>query len=533
MKSNTDIQLCFRSYQIDVINRVTRNIDLGNKMQTVLLPAGCGKTTLAIHLSRQFGDSGKRVLYYTPEVNGRMFAAEQIGDYADVGSIGTIKKLINNHYDIVITDSIYSAFSTEDLVKLDSLIEECDVSEFQLSDGQISVVQKNIYGLHFLKEIIERDNSQVISFEFDYLGEIDYAPIISVPNLFAFKMTSSEAMEYGYLIAEEYEKITRLRINVSNNKTLPLKEAGEYDKSSSYVLSLLNAVVQLRGEMNAGFNSLEKHANIMESKIDDIDGTLKNMNAILSNSKEYLNTFYSVFNEDSPEAELFVSKVINMLISDISKQFASLTKNEKYQGISKFVMLYLGDEAWRKMAPESKEFMIMAKFIFEENLTLSGEVDYSCVCMLSSKTLEVELARRYIIDYEDFLLSEGIQQSAWPDTLFAYHSDVGTREPLRLDDFTLGKALHIMGVRGNERSKRQNYQLFFLYCKTQLMKSLSDDEISTKISEFANYIDYVRDTYRNPSAHKSLMNVNLACDCLDYLLIGRKILKEILETFNQ
>ncbi|MCR5667396.1 MAG: hypothetical protein K6G01_11290, partial [Eubacterium sp.] len=100
-----------------------------------------------------------------------------------------------------------------------------------------------------------------------------------------------------------------------------------------------------------------------------------------------------------------------------------------------------------------------------------------------------------------------------------------------VENFTLGICPYIMGILGGESERKANRQSFEKYCKEQLMKHLSLNEIHSKIKEFDGYIRCVKDNYRNPAAHKTTMSMLEASKCLDYILEIERVLKIMLEQF--
>lgn len=516
-----------RDYQVQIINDIQENIASGRRMQTILLPNAGGKTTLSYILSIMFTERGKRVLYFTSEGSDKWYASHAIRteierfSKVDFGDTRNIKKLCDNHYDIVITDAIYWMFSSDVLEDFNSKIKEADVRELEARDENLSTAQQSLIGLHYLQEMIERDNSFVISFDLDKIEDIGYAPIISAPHVLTFKMSREQQIEYGYACADEYENISKKKMQVIEEQGAAGPDVKKYDSALDLILE----------KLDGGFSILGAKIDNLQNDVTQILSVVNELNETVNANKGVLGLYFSVHDEDDLESDLFVSKLVEKMTSEMLGKISKFESQEKYQKILKLVMVRLGEDAWNKLDLESQKFLVTAKFMFMENMNLAEEIDYSSICLLSSKAFEVELAKRLVTEYEAYLISKKIPESKWPKGLLVFNKRKGSYERMKVEDFTLGSCPYIMGVLGNEAERKINRQSFEMYCKDQLMKKISSNEMTSKIREFDGYIRCVKDNYRNPAAHKTTMSMSEASECLDYILEIERVLKIMLEQF--
>ncbi len=63
----------------------------------------------------------------------------------------------------------------------------------------------------------------------------------------------------------------------------------------------------------------------------------------------------------------------------------------------------LGEKAWEKLDPSSQTFLISSKLIYNKLISIGNVVDYSGVCLLVTKALEVEMSNRFFKKYVVFL----------------------------------------------------------------------------------------------------------------------------------
>ena len=167
-----------------------------------------------------------------------------------------------------------------------------------------------------------------------------------------------------------------------------------------------------------------------------------------------------------------------------------------------------------------------------ENIDFAENIDFSSICLLSSKALEVELAKRFVTAYENFLTNKQLKEDMWPKGVLMFNKKKGSYEKMKIENFTLGTCSYIMGILGKQDERMVNRQYFEMFCKDELMKTLPKQEISCKIDEFERYIRHVKDNFRNPAAHKNIMSMSEASECLDYILEIERVLKIMLEQFS-
>lgn len=525
-----DIGFVLADYQKDIIKRVSDNINRHKKMQTILLPNCGGKTNLSYILSIKFKNEGKKVLYYADENDKYTinYAAMSIRtskenfNGVDFGSPSSIKELYDRHYDIIITDAIYSVFSSEVLNDFDNAIRNINVEAIETEGKNASLGQKYLVGLHYLQKMIERDNSYVISFDLNRIEKIGYAPIIAAPHVLTYKLDRLQEMEYGSACADEYENVTKRKMQI-------IQKQGQVGPDSKKYNAFLSIILD---KLDEGFSLMNDKIDNLQNNVEQILSEVKEMNKTVKANKNVLSLYFSVHDNDDLESDLFISKLIDKMTSEMSEKITHFEGQEKYQKIRKLVMVRLGDNAWGKLDAESQKFLITAKFLFIENMDFAENIDFSSICLLSSKALEVELAKRFVTAYENFLTNKHLKEDTWPKGILMFNKKKGSYEKMKIENFTLGTCSYIMGILGKQDERMINRQYFEMFCKDELMKTLPKQEISCKIDEFERYIRHVKDNFRNPAAHKNIMSMSEARECLDYILEIERVLKIMLEQFS-
>ena len=159
----------------------------------------------------------------------------------------------------------------------------------------------------------------------------------------------------------------------------------------------------------------------------------------------------------------------------------------------------------------------------------------SRVCVLASKAFELEMSKRFITGYKEYVIHDlklGNQyEERWPGALLKKSKDVII--PREIEDFTLGDCKGIMGFRRErELFRRNNNELFIGYCKKRLLKISNETEINNKLKAYDKMIQNVKDKFRNPASHKAPIELTLAKECIDYIMEVEKVLGVLLTDFS-
>ena len=115
------------------------------------------------------------------------------------------------------------------------------------------------------------------------------------------------------------------------------------------------------------------------------------------------------------------------------------------------------------------------------------------------------------------------------------------RRYIRPKDFTLGSFPYIIGSRYaddiDEDEKRNIRGSILEYVKQTILKSYSDahedERVLDLLDEYSEEVDRVREEYRNPSAHTNALTRVSAKECFDLVLDVEKLLRRMLESFDE
>lgn len=199
------------------------------------------------------------------------------------------------------------------------------------------------------------------------------------------------------------------------------------------------------------------------------------------------------------------------------------------------MILSFGESAWGKMEESSKTFLVSSKVIFNHLIGLQDMVDYSGVCLLVTKALEVEIGKRFCKNFLTYLKQKypgKANYSQFPTVLLDRYG-----KPIKLKHFTLGSVAYVLCyLEANDITEEQsenNKTKLLEYSKEKLFSGKSDDEIKSIVSDYAESVEEVKNDYRNPSAHTNELRKVDAEQCFALVLDVEKLMKRMLDSFDE
>lgn len=286
---------------------------------------------------------------------------------------------------------------------------------------------------------------------------------------------------------------------------------------------ILSEIESMKNTQNERFDRVDKSLVSIESRVQALQDDLKTSRMELSerlkpNLDEVISESY---------IKEFIDTVSNRIVSRINDRTDSDYSDEERTLELTF------KSSWNKLSDKSKSFLTTARVMFKNLDKSNGEVDYSGVCILLSKAVEVELNRRLYHDFKDYL------QEIYRDNFDQWHTNMvedgrdGTK-PLRESRFTLGTIPYLLGLIKNknldEYQLNHNKELLISFGRRKL--TVPDDEIESSFKNIAKMVQRITENYRNPAAHTNILSKYTAQECFDEIIDVQKVLIEILEYFR-
>ena len=241
------------------------------------------------------------------------------------------------------------------------------------------------------------------------------------------------------------------------------------------------------------------------------------------------------------EKERLISAFADECAERVAKQVRADTDEKIISLEKKKLILSLGENCWTKLEETSRENLVNAKVFFSKLLELERIKDYSGVCLPITKALEVELYKRFYTNYMRYLKEKyNNDYTKYPSALLykiKYSKTKHKIVPLGPKYFTMGTVAFILCIKqDNDDTEQQienNKARLLEYAKERLLSKYSNNEIEKILTNCAKAIEEIREKYRNRCSHREAILQLQAKECMNYVIDVEKLLKKMIDTFDE
>lgn len=299
------------------------------------------------------------------------------------------------------------------------------------------------------------------------------------------------------------------------------------DVVGEYASQLMEQMQQIRTEINARFDRVDNKLDNMSEAINELASQISSYQLLVQNQIDLAIT--------EEEVERIVQAFANTCVDRIVSEIDSKYSTEAYTQEEEKLKASLGESAWGKLSKESKSFLVSSKVTYSYLVGIKTAIDYSGVCLLVTKALEVEMKKRFFGEYMAYMKSHypgKANYDVYPTALISrqYH------KPLREKEFTLGTVAFVLchSVPDNITEEQHQNDVCKLveFSKAELLKEYTEEQIIDLLDEYGEEIAEITKEYRNKAAHTNELKRVNAEQCFELVLDVEKLLKRILDSFN-
>ena len=283
---------------------------------------------------------------------------------------------------------------------------------------------------------------------------------------------------------------------------------------------------------------IEANQNLISSQLTDISKQIEKLSEKVTDYQTLVDRQLAAV--DSVEAqEQILSAYTDVLIDKIKSGIITQYDQQEYRVEANMLKQSFGD-TWNKLQPSTQKFLISSKLLYRHQIVLGDQTDYSGVCVLITKALEVEMSKRFFSDFMGYLKAHCVRATGPRSEKYL---DFPTfmlnkwKKPIKAKDFTLGSVAYVLCYlvddKLTEEEQDNNRQRLIEFCKSELLSGKNDTEIMDLLAEYAENIETVRKDYRNPSAHTNMLQEINAKECMDLVIDVEKLLKRMVDSFDK
>lgn len=329
------------------------------------------------------------------------------------------------------------------------------------------------------------------------------------------------------------DEIIKLKEELKIKEETYQNQIKELNKKNEDILKKLDEYGKLFGRCIVILEESNEREKRIENKIDDlhskIDALTNQITIIQSLTERQIKNAQS-----TEEIERIIETYIDECIDNIMNYSTNFTNNHDYE-IEKTKLIYksIGEEGWNKLCEKSKTFLITSKVMYNHLKDMEDIIDYSGICVLVTKALEVEIHKRFFTNFLGYLNRKYGRNYKKYHTALLYQN----KQPLLSEKFTMGNFAFVMCYIENwndtYNQKINNKLILMEYCKECVFSNYSEDEIEKLLTKYASSIEEIREKYRNPSAHTNEIKQVDAEECFNLVLDIEKLLKQMLDSFDE
>jgi hypothetical protein len=328
--------------------------------------------------------------------------------------------------------------------------------------------------------------------------------------------TSLKEYEIPKMESDEiHESKTLKKVNLDCDFNIPNQKTEYIEKD--IILEKLN-------EQNELLLELLKKVNNIDNKIDYIINEITTLQSYTERLIRYANS--------ETEIENIINAYADQCIENIFKNYIIINDDQTYNVEKRKLIYSLGENAWNKLSDKSQTFLITSKVMFNKLILMDEVIDYSGICVLITKALEVEMNKRFFTDFIQYLdKTYDKNYSKYPTPLL-----FKKQKPLFDEKISLGSFQLILCLKEDRYAspdeKRNNKEKLLEYCKNCLFSNVDENKIEDLLNYYATSIEEIRVKYRNPSAHTNEIKRVDAEECFNLVLDVEKLLKKMLDSFD-
>ena len=271
-----------------------------------------------------------------------------------------------------------------------------------------------------------------------------------------------------------------------------------------------------------------------------------------SSCDELAQYYLSLGDEESYKKAITIYKDLDCNWFDSESKINEAKKNRNMPIEIKYNDVRLDKMAWKKACNETKIYLKTAEHLYKEFLKLNLQerqnIDYSCIIILLTKALELELKKVFSYEYLNYLIDINISpqkyaelngiayriiKKEWP---IAYQKGVhyikrsdfdlvddGDIDPIMIARFTLGNLNYIVG-RHDGKEGRHFHNTVIDFCKNRFKLN--------NVVEWLTYITTSADCIRikrNKAAHAGgIASISDAEFCFNQMIFINKLIANII-----
>ena len=355
-------------------------------------------------------------------------------------------------------------------------------------------------------------------------------------------------------LCEAYESVAK-EINAHGTDHLPSSperraafvDAYNYATGNTRRQDMSDSNRDILAQMAANHKEVVDKMDAIADKQTDLSNQIAELSAQLQPCRELASGILDSLpegDEDSPLAERLYALTSSISAKVLEKQYGSERLPEA--GAIRGELKQLFDPIWDRLDPRTQRELFSAKMSYQllAQKECGNDIDFSGVCTLASKAMEVECEKYFYKRFRQYIFEQTPEKRRDAQFVEALSlTPEAEKQSKQRGGFTLGSVQHILKPRyDREKGEFEPYKRYMAvltaYARERLFSPgvgadlMDDQQIRNILWTYVDYVNTVKNQYRNPSVHKDIISQQNALSCLDYVVDVEKKLKEMVSAFQ-
>ena len=561
-----------RSYQRECIEKIFNKIESGATRISVAMTVGLGKSITSIFLAdeiiKRYSESCVLIFRNRVNCDQAKVAIAKLGKSDEIYCV-TVNEFLHDKnkkykYYLLHDLAVYDRKQISDAIKNNNVVTvsffapvQYVVEENQVSDSE-QAKRLMAYAERFTPIVCVYETKDILDIrDIRYAGEMETSFIKNEISVVSDWLTTERVK------AEKERNETQNRVNRLQAYMKAFKQMQDQQtiKNQAAEIERLKALLQA-DERDKRIEDLEAREKEYQEQLIEKDARIAQQDQMISFMKTAFSSIgitsdvieqsfdqiqrirESLIEElestDEDVKEIALKKLqdkVAEIVGELTRNVISVADNTYYK---EYLVGELTQEVWDKLDEKSKAFLITAKSNYDSMVKIPDKdsMDYSGVCLLVTKALEVETTKRFFDKYKEFLNRKYTGVSQWPYVLRQRVHGQVTDEIIPDGEFTLGSVVPTVGykrdydvngnITGYSRGNNKTRMEFLDYATKNLFKLSDRCSVEREIEKDYQFVERVRVDYRNPSAHRGELSITSAKHCLEYVIDVHHMMKEML-----
>ncbi|MGN0514313.1 MAG: DEAD/DEAH box helicase family protein [Lachnospiraceae bacterium] len=566
------MDIYLRSYQRECIENIFNKIESGETRISVAMTVGLGKSITSIFLAdeiiKRYSESCVLVFRYRANCDQTKAEIAKLGKSDEIYCV-TVNEFLHDKnqkykYCLLHDLAVYDRKQISDAIKNNNVVTvsffapgQDVVEENQVSDSE-QAKRLMAYAERITPIVCVYETKDILDIrDIRYAGEMETSFIKNEISIVSDWLTTERVK------AEKERNETQNRINRLQAYMKAFKQLQDQQtiKNQAAEIERLKALLQA-DERDKRIEDLEAREKEYQEQLIEKDARIAQQDQMISFMKTAFSSIgispdvieqsfdqiqrirESLIEElestDEDVKEIALKKLqdkVAEIVGELTRNVISVADNTYYK---EYLVGELTQDVWDKLDEKSKAFLITAKSNYDSMVKMPDKdsMDYSGVCLLVTKALEVETTKRFFDKYKEFLNRKYTGVSQWPYVLRKRVHGQVTDEIIPDGEFTLGSVVTTVGykrdydvngnITGYSRGHNRTRMEFLDYATRNLFRLSDRSSAEREIEKDYQFIERVRLDYRNPSAHRDELTITSAKNCIEYVIDVHHMLKEML-----